>query len=260
MYAFYADESGFARSVKFEENQPILVVAGILVDFTKLRKAVDVFDTILSVVNSKLSYPVKELKFSDIRNKNPYRLDLPTVEERADLLHLIFTTFQSEINFKLFYCAVDNDVFSKIYRSEATLRNQLKHPYLCASYKVLSQLDKNQALLKNDKGNTFVIFDEQNQFQDKIEQLIESPIHRTTFSEIFDTAYFGKSQYSKLIQIADLSAGLIRYYLLRRQEGVTDYWFERMESILTALKPNIIHKECFDKPLTDLYQQFELHL
>lgn len=135
MYAFYADESGFSKSNKFEENQPILVVAGILVDFEKLPKAVDVFDTILSVVNSKLSFPVRELKFSDIRNKHPYRLDLPTIEERADLLHLIFTTFQSEINFKLFYCAIDNDVFSRIYRSEATLRNQLKHPYLCASYK-----------------------------------------------------------------------------------------------------------------------------
>lgn len=260
MYAFYADESGFSKSNKFEENQPILVVAGILVDFEKLPKAVDVFDTILSVVNSKLSFPVRELKFSDIRNRHPYRLDLPTIEERADLLHLIFTTFQSEINFKLFYCAIDNDVFSRIYRSEATLRNQLKHPYLCASYKVLSQLDKNQTPLKNNKGNTFVIFDEQNQFQDRIEQLIVSPIHRTTFSEIFDTAYFGKSQYSKLIQIADLSAGLIRYYLIRRQEGVKDYWFERMESILAALKPTIIHKECFEKPLLDLYNQFELHL
>jgi hypothetical protein len=260
MYAFYADESGFSKSNKFEDNQPILVVAGILVDSAKLKKALDVFDTILYAVNSKLSFPVKELKFSDIRNKNPYRIDLPTVEERADLLHWIFTQFQSEINFKLFYCAVDNDVFFKIQRGEATLRNQLKHPYLCAAYKVLSQLDRNQAFLKNNEGNTFVILDEQNQFQDKIEQLIESPIHRTDFNEIFDTTYFGKSQYSKLIQIADLSAGLIRYYLLRRQEGVADYWFERMESILENLKPNIIHNECFDKPLLDVYQQFELHL
>jgi hypothetical protein len=265
MYAFYADESGFSKSGKFESEQPILVVAGVLVDVTKLRKAVEVFDNILDLVNSKLSKPVKELKFSDIRNKNPYRIDIPKLEDRADLLHDIVIQFQKEITFKLLYSAIDNDAFFKTKATKPALLSQINHPYLCASFKILSQLNKKQSTLRNNKGKTFVIFDEQNQYQEKIEQLIEKPLHKTSFSAIFDTAYFGKSQYSKLIQIADLSAGLIRYYLLRRQQGSTDYWFTRMEGMIATLKPNIIHAECFsnsapETELRNLYKQFEIHL
>lgn len=32
MYIFYADESGFSKGGKFEREQPVLVVAGILMN------------------------------------------------------------------------------------------------------------------------------------------------------------------------------------------------------------------------------------
>jgi hypothetical protein len=265
MYAFYADESGFSKSAKFESEQPILVVAGILVDITKLRKATEVFDDILQKVNAGLNTRVKELKFSEIRNKPPFKRDIPALQDRADLLLRIFQQFQQEISFKLLYCAIDNKDFfqSKATKSVHFFRApySLNHPYLWAAYSVLSQLDKQQSKRTNNKGKTFVIFDEQNQYQDKIEQLIDKPLHTSAFEAIFDTAYFGKSQYSKLIQIADLAAGLIRYYLVRRQANNTsDYWYARMEEMIATLRPNIIHKQCFDDTLKEAYQHFEILL
>ena len=49
MYAFYADESGFSKSQKYEPTQPILVTAGILIDFNKLQKAIQEFDKLLDL-------------------------------------------------------------------------------------------------------------------------------------------------------------------------------------------------------------------
>jgi len=263
MYALYADESGFSKASKYEPEQPVLVVAGILIDFSKLQKALNVFDEILLDVNAKLSRPVRELKFSEIRNKEPFRTDLPRVEERADLLENILLGFQQEIDFKILYCAIDNEKYHRVKRSEAILRNNLTHPYLCASYKVLSQLEHCQTLKKRNKGKTFVVLDEQNQYQDKIESLIQHPLHTHMFEQIFDTAYFGKSHYSKLIQIADLIAGTIRYYFVRVNAGKTledDHWTNRIEGIIQKIAPDIIEKNCFTGELREVYAKFELSI
>jgi Protein of unknown function (DUF3800) len=263
MYAFYADESGFSKSTKFEIDQPILVVVGILIDTSKLRKAIEVFDDILLKVNALLNTSVQELKFTEIRNKYPYKIDLPKVEERADLLENIILDFQKEIDFKVFYCAIDNQRYFNARKTEELLKKRLKHPYLCASYKILSQLDKHQAPKPRNKGKTFVIFDEQNQYQNDIEELVHQPLHIQKFSEIFDTTYFGKSHYSKLIQIADLIAGTIRYYLTQLKQGKTpktDYWVERIEAIIQKIAPNVVQKDCFANELKTVYQAFELQL
>ncbi|HRI60525.1 MAG TPA: DUF3800 domain-containing protein [Saprospiraceae bacterium] len=263
MYAFYADESGFSKANKYEPEQPVLVVAGILIDFSKLQKALNVFDEILLDVNAKLSKPVRELKFSEIRNKEPFRTDLPKVEERADLLESILLGFQEEIDFKIFYCAIDNQEYYRVKRSEAILRNNLTHPYLCAAYKILSQLELCQTPKKRNKGKTFVVLDEQNQYQEKIETLIQQPLHLQTFEQIFDTAYFGKSHYSKIIQIADLIAGTIRYYFVRTNVGKTpadDHWTKRIEGIIQKIVPDIIRKNCFTGELRDVYAKIELNI
>jgi hypothetical protein len=265
MYAFYADESGFTKQLhKFEADQPVLVVLGILIDITKLKKAVDLFDNILLKVNALLSRPVTELKFTDIRNKKPFKDDLPTVQERADLLSDIIIEFDSEISFKVFYCAIDNELFFRQKKANTTLKETLKHPYIAASYKILSQLDRYQAPKPSNKGKTFVIFDEQNQYQEALEQLAVSPLHLHKFSEIFDTAYFGKSHYSKLIQIADLLAGTFRYYFAQMRAGKTsetDYWTQRIAEIIEKITPNIIHKVCFKGTvLLDIYKGFEINL
>lgn len=264
MYAFYADESGFSKSNKYESEQPVLVTAGILIDFTKLRKAIESFDRILNYVNKKLTTPVSEIKFSEIRNKLPYRRDLPGHEERADLLEKIVLDFQNDINFKIIYCAIDNQEYYRIKKQFDLETTILKHPYLCGSYKMLCKLNNLQSSKKNNKGKTFVILDEQNWYQKDIEELIEVPFCYDGFSEIFDTSYFGKSQYSKIIQIADLVAGIFRYYLLRLKQGKTpddDYWLKRLEGIILNLNKSIVNRECFrSTPLWNFYKKIELSL
>lgn len=185
--------------------------------------------------------PLEELKFSDIhKGKHPYRETIGAVETRADLLEEIVKQFEDEIKYKVFFSVIDNKKFFDLKKQNEILKKQLTHPYLAAVYHILAQIEKYQsapARSKNNKSKTFIILDEQNIFQEKVEALIKNPIHKANFTQIIDTAYFGKSHYSKLIQIADLLAGVTRYFFWRKHTNKTnDYWFSRMQSVLQLVK------------------------
>ncbi len=262
MYVFYADESGFSKGSDLEADQPITVVAGVLIDLTKLPKAIRIFDETLRIINQgNPEKPITELKFSDIRQgKGVFRKNFPKIEARADLLKSVIEEFEREIAFKIFYTAVVDEKFMEAKKNDMYSRyvkQALHHPYLCAAYRVLVLLEKHQRAKKNNKGKTFVIFDEQNTFRDRLEQLVSSPIHGKPFEQIFDTVYFGKSHYSKLIQIADLIAGMLRYYFWREYTNKTgDYWFSRMGEMIKMIEKNVIEQECFeDHDLHELYKE-----
>lgn len=239
MYIFYTDESGFSKGNDLEKEQPVTVVAGVLIDLTKLPKAIRIFDKTLEKINQgNHEKPITELKFSDIRQgKGVFKKNFPKIEARADLLKSVMEEFEREIAFKIFYTAILDEKFIETKKQNRHLKQELHHPYLCAAYRVLAALDKHQSAKSNNKGKTFVIFDEQNNFQDSLEKLVSMPIHRGAFQQIIDTVYFGKSQHSKLIQIADLIAGILRYYFWRVHTKKTDdYWFVRIQELITLIK------------------------
>jgi hypothetical protein len=257
MYFFYADESGFSKSNKYESEQPILVVAGIIVNDSKLNQSIEAFDNVLAMVNSKLKQKIYELKFSDIRNKNPFRTDLPQLSQRADLLEDIFKELKQRIDFKLLYCAIDNDLFFKFLKRDKDVKTHFRHPYLYASYNLINQLNSIELVNTDDK--ILAIFDEQNQFKEDLEKLVYEPIHVAKFNKIFDTIYFGKSHYSKLIQIADLAAGLLRYYF-NHKNNIEDFYYKKVKAILQELNDCIIHKNNFNGLWENMFEAIEIHL
>jgi len=261
MYVFYADESGFPKSAKYEPEQPVLVTAGILVNSNGLSKAINEFDRILMHVNSRLSRPVNELKFAEIRNHRRYRFDVPVMQDRADLLTKIVRDFKDAVEFKIIYCAIDSQEYARNKKAEEILNKQLKHPYLSGTYGMLNTLNEYQSNELNDNGKTIVVLDEQDMYQRTIEQLIKEPIHGKLFNQILDTSYFGKSHYSKLIQMADLIAGIFRYYLMRRKQGKEDdHWVPRLCQIIEMLRDDIVQGQDFDSPLKEVYHKIEIKI
>ena len=259
MYIFYADESGFSKGGKLEPNQPITVFAGVLIDRTKLFKALRIFDDILAYVNKDGASNLTELKFSDIKQaKHPYRVNFPKVDDKADLLEKIITDFQHEISFKVFYSAINDRAFFALKKSNAPFVNRLSHPYLAAAYRVISQIQSVQQKKRNNKGKTFFILDEQSKFQTSIEELVARPIHIDKFSEVIDTAYFGKSHYSRLLQIADLIAGIVRFHLTNLHLNKPKKHFnKRVGGIFNLIVQNTVFKECFQGDLIELYRDIE---
>lgn len=261
MYLFYADESGFSKSAKYEPQQPVLVTAGILVNTNDLPNAINEFDNALTYVNTLLSAPVNELKFAEIRNHRRYRFAIHAMQGRADLLDKIIREFKEAVKFKIVYCAIDSQEYARNKKTEEVLNKQLKHPYLVATYGMLNTLNKYQLNKPNNNGKTIVVLDEQDMYQRTIEQLIKEPIHVKPFNQILDTSYFGKSHYSKLIQMADLIAGIFRYYLMRKKQGKEDdHWVPRLHQIIEMLREDIVQEHDFESPLKEVYQKIEIRL
>jgi len=222
MYIFYADESGFSKSTKFEKEQPVIVVGGILVNLVKLNKALTVYDSIISKINRKLpdDKELRELKFTRIKDgRNVIKSGFPKVIDRSDLLNEIFKKFLTEIpGLKIFYSAIDQEKYYQLKRINNIIKSEFPHSYLFAGYRIMAQTELFLTGKKNNKGKSFMVFDEQNKYQSNLEKLHAYPVHQKSYTEIIDI-YFGKSHYSKLIQIADLIVGMIRYYHFRMLEG-----------------------------------------
>ncbi len=258
MYSFYADESGMSQKKSdYDKEQPILVVAGILIDVNKITKVIQVVDAVLKdIINDNLRNPVPEMKFSQIRNKKPYTGAFPDEKDRISLFTRIIKKFQKELEFKVFYCAIDNKVFFTLKEKNTLLKNYLKHPYLCASYKVISELEHLKTKTNHNYHNTFLFFDQQSKFQKDLAELITHPLHLNHgFQILIDTIYFGDSKHAKIIQIADLMAGMIRCYLMKRDKDKD--WARGIQKLIPNL--NIIKEDCFqtELELKDIYTKEE---
>lgn len=260
MYIFYADESGFSKGGKLEAAQPITVFAGILLDRTKLFKAIKTFDSIMASVNKNIDNKISELKFNDIKQgKFPYSKNYPKVDDKIMLLQKIVKEFEEEISFKVFYSAIDDKSFFEAKKQKHPFTDTLTHPYLAAVYRVISRIENYHQSKKNNKGKTFMILDEQNIFQTEIEELVANPLHKAAFTQVIDTTYFGKSHYSKLIQIADLLAGILRYHLwCRHFNKEKTHFISCIGEINELIQGITVNKECFKGDLKELYSRIEI--
>lgn len=264
MYVFYGDESGFSKGNTLEANQPITVYAGIVVDVTKLNKAVAIYKSLLKEINEECGSELRELKFSDFKqcNKEPYKSHYSDVGRRCDLLERVVRTFCNEIKFKLLYTAVDDKTFFGMKDAGDEIAKDFKHPFVAACYRVISRIEHLHKGKDRNKGFTFVILDQQGSFQEAIENLIAEPLHIEEFTQIIDTAYFGKSHHSKLIQITDLIAGILRFHLTARHKDTpSTYFHERVAKLSEELKVGAVKTECFsgdNKPLAQFYKAIEI--
>ena len=262
MYAFYADESGMSQSKSnIDSNQPVLVISGILIDLTKINKAFRVYNDIMKQLSGKTD----ELKFKSIMDyKYPYYDHYSSSFEALDK---ILSQFEDEVQYKIIFSAINLYKFEDV-KKDVNLKlliDAFGHPYLCASYDVLFQLEKHQVNKEKNKGNTFVIFDEQVRYATALEDLITKPFLSTNFTQIIDTCYFGKSHHSKLIQIADLYAGMmmqaIKLYVFRKSKKEISKSMERIgtscETLLQKRLSNIVYKSYSDET-KDLYNQIEI--
>ncbi|RKY54829.1 MAG: hypothetical protein DRP89_04495 [Candidatus Neomarinimicrobiota bacterium] len=226
MYIGYVDESGYVGHAR-NPDQPVQAMACILPSAYNLHRTTDEFAGIMRILRRN-NIPLAELKAEEI-----YRGRGAWQRVNGDIRHKILTQYFNWLvnrRHKIILSLIDNNKFFDLKDSGNQIAGRLGFPYVAGALHIALAVQKHNQGKKKNKGKTILIFDEQRDFEDTVEDLIARPPGFTDIfygyrardgsklDQIIDTAYFVKSHYSFLIQTADTVAFVSRLYL-----QLTDY-------------------------------------
>lgn len=228
MYACYIDESGHCGN-KFNPDQPVEVLVGVMNNLgAKLPKTQREFLQLVEKLTSR-AIPVTELKASQA-----YRGQKAWGGIDAALRMKLFEeilNWAAERSCKYFVAPVDGRKFFDRKGNGCTIATMLKAPYVAGAMNIVLAVEKLQRSMPNNKGKTWVVFDEQKNLDDDLKRILLADLSWTdlytgyTFNkrkaynpprldQVFDIPYFSPSHGSVMIQVADWVAFVVNKYLL----------------------------------------------
>lgn len=231
MYACYVDESGHCGAA-YDKKQPVEVVCGVMTDVTKLFKTQRQHARILSELN-RLGIPVSELKASEAyAGRKAWR----NVDhrDRDAFFQGMFSWFEDRCC-KCIACPVDSKTFFDMRSDGSSIAAAFGQPYVAGAMNVVLAIQRLHRSRKNNKGKTFVIFDEQREADQVLMGILQGDLTFTDdytgykprprakvppprFDQIVDVPYYSKSHLAVLIQLADFAA-----YVVSRHLQITIY-------------------------------------
>lgn len=221
MYIGYVDESGYVGHAR-NPDQPLQAMACILPSAYTIHRTTDEFADNMKILR-KNDIPLAELKAEEI-----YRGRGAWERVGGNIRHRIFTRYFNWLvnrKHKIVLSLIDNNRFFDLKDSGNQIANCLDFPYVAGALHIALAVQKHNQGQKKNKGKTILIFDEQRDFENMVEDLIAQPPkftdvfysyrpeNKSRLNQIIDTAYFVKSHYSYLIQTADTVAFVSRLYL-----------------------------------------------
>lgn len=279
MYFCYVDESGHCGA-KFDINQPVEVLVGVVSDATKIHKTNREHSNFLKELLHDHGVDVTELKSAQIfRGRKEWSGIAPAVRKQIfrDLLKWVNTR-----SCKLIVCPIDSEKYFNLKMAGHELPNKLHFPYEAGSLNVLLSLQRLKYGLPSNKGKTVVIFDEEAEHDKRLIKLLSEDLSFTDMftqvkipktkrkqaelerlCQIVDIPFFSKSQHSQLIQIADLVAFVVSRYIQLKafqvqpafddeQEVIEEFYIGVKDSLVPAAHINPPIK---GDPLSAFYQE-----
>lgn len=220
MYICYLDESGHCGT-KFNPRQPVELVCGVLLDLTKLAKSQRQHAQIIDWLK-KTKIATDELKAADIyRGRNQWA-DV-SADNRKWFIDFIID-WASERACKFIPCPIDSKKFFEMKAAGDKNACVLGFPYEAAAMNAVLAVQRLQKSKKNNKGRTFLVFDEQSKHDRNLLQVIGSDIDGfdsyygfkmptrkrrempQRLDQIVDQPFFAKSTMSVMVQVADVAA------------------------------------------------------
>lgn len=253
MYLCYVDESGYCGSC-LDEAQPVQVMAGIYVNLYNFHKTDSEFKEIFEIIHQRV--PLLEIKAREIyRGKGSWSGIDP--KHRDKVIEYYLAWVQSR-NHKVILLTVDNSkFFSRLQNDPKNLYlSVLKNPWILSAFHmslVVHKLGKSQ---RRNKGKAFLVFDEEHEHSDDLENLISDPPGfiddyvpfnpkkgEERLDQIVDTAYFVKSHHSSMAQVADVIAYIFCRYLQLTNYSQPEAYEREITKIanwITILKSNVV--------------------
>jgi hypothetical protein len=208
----YIDESGTG-------NESYAVMVGIIVDALRMRLTKIHWEQLLNALKRIVKRHVDEIHARDFYAGNgPWR-DI-NGEQRAAIIDSIFK-WLSKRKHHIVYCAIDKQKFNKEFPKDSRHKD-LKTIWRFLGIHLVLCIQKNNQHMAKNKGNTVLIFDNEEREQIRFTDLIMNPPNWTDtyynrgrnqeeLDQIVDAPYFADSKDIPLLQTADFVA-----YFLRR--------------------------------------------
>ncbi len=263
MYMCYVDESGH-NGKKYNPDQPVQVLCGVLIDITKINKTQKELDLILRFLNKK-GIPITELKASDAyRGRKHWGNVKPQIRDKIFRIVLDWAKSRS---CKFIVSPIDTKLFFDLKASQCTISSLLQYPYEAGALNILLAIQKINFNKPRNKGKTIVVFDEQHGHDENLIKILEGDLSFTDpytghnsnskkleprLNQIIDIPHFSKSHLSVLIQVADWAAFIIAQYLLLTSYGHLEKYSGELEKIKTwydAIGECLVSHTSIDPPI-----------
>lgn len=216
----YFDESGTG-------NEPYAVMVGIIVDSQRMHLTKSHWEELLLILSKIVGRTIIEIHTCDFYAGNGQWRGI-NGKQRAKIITTIFEWLRDRKH-HMVYSAVNKDKFNKQFYAEPQAKDIGSLWRFMAFHCVLA-IQKHFQSFDNNKGNTVLIFYNEEREAKNFTQLIKNPPTWTDsyynrnprqerFNQIIDVPYFVDSQQVGLIQVADFISFFTRRYI-EFKEGV----------------------------------------
>ncbi len=239
----YADESGHGAE--------ILVVAGVIVDATRMQPTKAAWNRLLAKLDEISSGRVFEVKGRELYRGNAFWRTFDG-GERTRLIDQIIK-WMIERKHDVTFSAVSRPLLQSRHVQCKEFGFEKANEWSIAALHLLLGVQKKYQKLKNNKGNCVFVFDKGAEYEDLLRLVVDPPRategfygkerKQTPLNQVIDVPYFADSRHVGLIQVADLFAFILRLYA-DLKEGITEEKFkgelERLESWIKEMHPVLL--------------------
>ena len=230
----YCDESGTG-------DEPIAVMAGIVVDSTRMHVTKEHWEELLSALSDVVGKPIVELHTKDFYPGNGVWRGLGG-PQRSKVTDIILKWF-ADRKHHVVYSSINKKKYRKSLKLNAIAEELNTHWRFLGFHLVLS-MQKCFRKYKNRKGHTIFVFDNEEREEKRFIDLLRSPPawsdsyydkgkKQERLDQIVDVPYFGDSRDVALIQMADFVAFFLRRYA-EIQEGLVPAKYTGEEHKITG--------------------------
>ena len=213
MKVCYCDESGTG-------DEPISTMVGIVVDSQRMHVTKENWSDLLSNLSRIIKRPLKELHTRDFYSGSGVWRSIEG-NDRANVITEIFRWLEDRK-----HCIVYTSVLKNKYyhlKDANQIPSQLNTLWRFMGFHLILSIQKRYQKEQKTKGNTIIIFDNEERERVKFPDLITNPLeisdsyykrrkNQSKLDQIVDVPFFGDSAEVPLIQVADFISFFLRRY------------------------------------------------
>lgn len=207
----YFDESGMGE-------EPYLVMAGIIVDATRMHVTKDAWADFLGYLSKAAGRQVDEFHSREFYRGNGVWRGIDGAK-RARIIEAVFNWVENRKH-KCVFSGIDKQEYEKNIKKDERL-NQFKSKWCAAAMHCTLQVQKQHQREAKTKGHSVLIFDREIREETDLSLLIHKPPEwidtfyergkrQTALDQIVDVPFFADSKHILLAQVADLFAYILR--------------------------------------------------